>query len=109
MPTFLGCWTVISSSIEDNNSNLLEATLSELQEETNLVELFSTYNNSGGGGGGGGTAVRDAPCILHNCIQQGLHIDVSSNRSDGAFGGRIIRVFPFALTLLFLGVYMEKS
>jgi len=97
MPTFPGRWAGISGSIEDGDGNPLEAALRELREETNLSELFSIYNDSGGGGGT--TAVGDAPCLLRDCIQQGLHVDVPSGRSDGAFGGRIIRVYPFALTL----------
>ena len=96
MPTFPGRWAGISGSIEDDDGNPLEAALRELREETNLSELFAMYNDSGGGGG---TAVGDTPCLLRDCIQQGLHVDVPSDRSDGAFGGRIIRVYPFALTL----------
>jgi len=102
MPTFPGRWAGISGSIEDDDGNPLEAALRELREETNLSELlFSICNNDSGGSGGGGTAVGDASRLLRDCIQQGLHVDVvpSSDRSDGAFGGRIIRVYPFALTL----------
>lgn len=93
MPTFPGHWAGISGSIEDDDANPLEAALRELHEETNLVELFSKYTNCGRG-----SVDEDVPC-LRNCIKQGLHVDVSSDRSDGAFGGRIIRVYPFALTL----------
>ena len=102
MPTFPGRWAGISGSIEDDDGNPLEAALRELREETNLSELlFSICKNDSGGSGGGGTAVGDASRLLRDCIQQGLHVDVvpSSDRSDGTFGGRIIRVYPFALTL----------
>ena len=102
MPTFPGRWAGISGSIEDDDGNPLEAALRELREETNLSELlFSICKNDSGGSSGGGTAVGDASRLLRDCIQQGLHVDVvpSSDRSDGTFGGRIIRVYPFALTL----------
>ncbi|KAL3782681.1 hypothetical protein ACHAW5_001362 [Stephanodiscus triporus] len=86
MPTFPGHWAGISGSIEDDDANPLEAALRELLEETNLAEIF------------GGGDDRGVSC-LRNCIKQGLHVDISSDRSGGAFGGRIIRVYPFALTL----------
>ncbi len=93
MPTFPGHWAGISGSIEDDDANPLEAALRELHEETNLVELFSRYTNCGREG-----VDEDGRC-LRKYIKQGLHVDISSDRSDGAFGERIIRVYPFALTL----------
>lgn len=106
MPTFPSHWAGISGSIEEDDSSPLEAAVRELQEETNLEDLFAKYNDCNG---------KDMMIDLRNCIKQGLHVDVSSNRSKGAFGGRIIRVYPFALalpmgaTLLSSKVEIEKS
>ena len=79
MPTFPHHWAAISGSIEDDDINPLEAAVRELKEETNINDALS--------------------CSLHSCIKQGLHVDVSSSKSKGAFDARIIRVYPFALTL----------
>ena len=79
MPTFPRRWAGISGSIEDDDINPLEAAVRELKEETNIYDMLTGS--------------------LHSCIKQGLHVDVSSSKSKGAFDGRIIRVYPFALTL----------
>mmetsp|Transcript_14937 Transcript_14937/g.32418 ORF Transcript_14937/g.32418 Transcript_14937/m.32418 type:complete len:512 (+) Transcript_14937:568-2103(+) len=89
MPTFPSHWAGISGSIEEDDANPLEAAVRELQEETNIGELFAKYY--------GGD--KDILGLMRSCIKQGLHVDVSGNQSKGAFGGRIIRVYPFALTL----------
>ncbi|KAL7544680.1 LOW QUALITY PROTEIN: hypothetical protein ACHAWF_008047 [Thalassiosira exigua] len=88
MPTFPGHWAGISGSIEDDDANPFEAAVRELQEEKNLIELFDECCDGD-----------DGMTSMHRCIKQGLHVDVSSGRSKGAFGGRIIRVYPLALTL----------
>eukprot|EP00581_Thalassiosira_minuscula_P011196 CAMPEP_0183720454 /NCGR_PEP_ID=MMETSP0737-20130205/13065_1 /TAXON_ID=385413 /ORGANISM="Thalassiosira miniscula, Strain CCMP1093" /LENGTH=437 /DNA_ID=CAMNT_0025950319 /DNA_START=82 /DNA_END=1395 /DNA_ORIENTATION=+ len=91
MPTFPGHWAGISGSIEMNeDTNPMDAAVRELREETNLGELVDEYH-----GDGKSKKMLD----LRKYMKQGLHVDVSSNRSKGEFGGRIIRVYPFALTL----------
>ncbi|KAL7538249.1 hypothetical protein ACHAXR_008421 [Thalassiosira sp. AJA248-18] len=90
MPTFPSHWAGISGSIEDDDANPFEAAIRELQEETNLAELFVKY--CGGG-------FDEGMMVLRKCMKEGLHVDVSTNRTKGAFGGRIIRVYPFVLTL----------
>lgn len=83
MPTFANHWAGISGSIEETDGSPLEAALRELQEETNICDVL-----------------RDGWGIsqLKSHIKSGLHLDVSKN-TKGAFGGRIIRVYPFSLML----------
>ena len=97
MPTFANHWAGISGSIEEDDINPFEAAVRELQEETNILELFAKHN--GDNNNESGTNKDTTSTSLRSCINQGLHVDVSSNNSKGAFGGRIIRVYPFALTL----------
>ena len=79
MPTFGGHWAAISGSIETHDVNPLAAACREVGEETNLGELLlGDYEN---------------------LLTSGLHVDVSRDKSKGTFGGRTIRVYPFALTL----------
>ncbi len=78
MPTFGGHWAAISGSIETHDASPLAAAVREVGEETNLGELLGDYDH---------------------LLQSGLHVDVARENSKGAFGGRMIRVYPFALTL----------
>lgn len=79
MPTFANHWAGISGSIEESDISPFEAATRELQEETNVCDILNTQQ-------------------LRSCIKGGLHLDISKN-TKGAFGGRIIRVYPFQLTL----------
>lgn len=92
MPTFPLHWAGISGSIEEDDATPFEAAVRELQEETNLGELFDEFQHDDNSGDTGMLGLR-------NCIKEGLHVDASSSSSKGAFGGRVIRVYPFALTL----------
>ncbi len=78
MPTFGGHWAVISGSIETNDASPLSAAVREVGEETNLGELLGDCDH---------------------LLKSGLHVDVARENSKGTFGGRMIRVYPFALTL----------
>ncbi|KAL9182678.1 hypothetical protein ACHAXT_013330 [Thalassiosira profunda] len=102
MPTFPGHWAGISGSLEDDDAGPLAAAARELGEETNLKDLFGKY--SGGD---------DGAASLRTCLQQGLHVDVEKDRGRGAFGGRVIRVYPFSLTLpsssLWSGIEMKGT
>ena len=89
MPTFPLHYAGISGSIEEDDNSPLDAAVRELQEETNIHEIFRKY--CGGD--------KDSMMGLRNCIKQGLHVDVAKDKGKGAFGGRIIRVYPFSLTL----------
>ena len=84
MPTFANHWAGISGSIEESDASPLEAAMRELQEETNVCDILKDQT--------------DDTLQLQSCMKAGLHLDVSKN-TRGAFGGRIIRVYPFALTL----------
>jgi len=93
MPTFPLHWAGISGSMEEDDGNPFEAAVRELQEKTNLGELFEKFQHDDDGSG-------DTRNIgLRSCIKEGLHVDVPTSRSKGAFGGGVIRVYPFALTL----------
>lgn len=78
MPTFGGHWAAISGSIETHDASPLAAAVRELGEETNLRELLGDYGH---------------------LVKSGLHVDIARENSKGTFGGRMIRVYPFALTL----------
>ena len=78
MPTFGGHWAAISGSIETHDVNPLAAACREVGEETNLGELLGDYEN---------------------LLTSGLHVDIARDKSKGTFGGRTIRVYPFALAL----------
>ena len=93
MPTFPNHWAGVSGSIEDEDSSPLDAAIRELSEETNLEELFQMYM-----GIRRDTKVDDSAQVRFH-MKAGLHVDLSSNRSGGVFGARIIRVYPFALRL----------
>eukprot|EP00569_Conticribra_weissflogii_P014378 CAMPEP_0171416862 /NCGR_PEP_ID=MMETSP0880-20121228/40312_1 /TAXON_ID=67004 /ORGANISM="Thalassiosira weissflogii, Strain CCMP1336" /LENGTH=474 /DNA_ID=CAMNT_0011935117 /DNA_START=160 /DNA_END=1584 /DNA_ORIENTATION=+ len=107
MPTFPNHWAGISGSIEEEDASPLDAALRELREETNVGELFEEYflrekeHASGAvSGDGNGRCVGDnVNGMIRSHIKAGLHVDVISKGSRGAFGGRTIRVYPFALTL----------
>ncbi|KAL7500927.1 hypothetical protein ACHAWT_009685 [Skeletonema menzelii] len=78
MPTFGGHWAAISGSIETHDVSPLAAAVREVGEETNLGEFLGDYEH---------------------LLMSGLHVDVARDKSKGTFGGRMIRVYPFALTL----------
>lgn len=78
MPTFGGHWAAISGSIETYDASPLAVAVREVGEETNLGELLGDYDH---------------------LLESGLHVDVARESSKGTFGGRMIRVYPFALTL----------
>mmetsp|Transcript_18646 Transcript_18646/g.28372 ORF Transcript_18646/g.28372 Transcript_18646/m.28372 type:complete len:433 (-) Transcript_18646:162-1460(-) len=78
MPTFGGHWAAISGSIETQDVSPLATADREVGEETNLGELLGDYDH---------------------LLNSGLHIDIAIDKSKGTFGGRMIRVYPFALTL----------
>ena len=44
MPTFANHWAGISGSIQTSDSNPMDAAVRELEEETNLLDLFALYN-----------------------------------------------------------------
>lgn len=109
MPTFPKHWAGISGSIEEEDASPLDAALRELREETNVWELFEEYfrcekeHASGAVSCDGncrcvGDNVNEK-CMIQSHIKAGLHVDVISKGSRDAFGGRTIRVYPFALTL----------
>lgn len=109
MPTFPSYWAGISGSIEEEDATPLDAALRELSEETNLEELMMTYreqqHKTSWGGCFGGERNNDVENSsngrdqLRSYMKAGMHVDILSNRSRGAFGGRIIRVYPFVLAL----------
>jgi 8-oxo-dGTP pyrophosphatase MutT (NUDIX family) len=90
MPTFANHWAGISGSIEEDDDSPLDAAVRELQEETNVGDVLKNYfanehNNESE--------------QLRSCMKAGLHLDVPKRDAQAAFGGRIIRVYPFALRL----------
>ena len=102
MPTFPNHWAGISGSLEEKESPL-ECAVRELGEETNINELFMEYegdrvekmdskrgydNNEG-----------SRHELLQSSMKEGLYLDIAKKSSNGAFGGRVIRVYPFALKL----------
>mmetsp|Transcript_33758 Transcript_33758/g.62187 ORF Transcript_33758/g.62187 Transcript_33758/m.62187 type:complete len:260 (+) Transcript_33758:45-824(+) len=102
MPTFPNHWAGISGSIEEDDGSPFDAAVRELREETNIGELLRNYYGGSCSGSSSGNVgeEEEEDKLLRKCMKQGLHVDVSSNRSKGAFGaGRIIRVYPFALSL----------
>ena len=110
MPTFANHWAGISGSIETSDSNPMDAAVRELEEETNLLDLFALYNmqhrdkhkhqyGDGSGRRSDGSETKHIDIDIKSCIKQGLHVDVSTAQSKGAFDGRIIRVYPFSLML----------
>lgn len=76
----------ISGSIEEKDDSPLEAAVREIREETNVCDVIRNWNQIG------------YNLELQSCIKGGLYLDVSK-KTHGAFGGRVIRVYPFALTL----------
>lgn len=84
----------ISGSIEEGDASPLDAAARELNEETNVCDLFRRHARDSGGDGDDA-----ARRYLRSLIKQGLHVDVPAKSSKGAFGGRVIRVYPFALPL----------
>eukprot|EP00985_Skeletonema_marinoi_P022310 scaffold14220_cov71-Skeletonema_marinoi.AAC.1 len=78
MPTFGGHWAAVSGSIETQDVSPLATADREVGEETNLGELLGDYGH---------------------LLNSDLHIDIAIDKSKGTFGGRMIRVYPFALTL----------
>lgn len=112
MPTFPNHWAGISGSIEENDASPLDAALRELREETNVEDLFQEYCRRGkshasmavsGSGSGNGRCVGgdevNENCVLGSHVTSGLYVDVMAKSSRDVFGGRTIRVYPFALTL----------
>ena len=78
MPSFPNHWAAISGSIEKHDANPFAAAVREIGEETNLGELLGDYSH---------------------LLTRGLHVDVPRDETKGVFGGRVIRVYPFALRL----------
>jgi translation initiation factor 2B subunit (eIF-2B alpha/beta/delta family)/8-oxo-dGTP pyrophosphatase MutT (NUDIX family) len=78
MPSFPNHWAAISGSIEKHDASPFAAAVREIGEETNLGELLGEYTH---------------------LITRGLHVDVPKDETKGVFGGRVIRVYPFALRL----------
>jgi len=78
MPTFAGHYAAISGSLDTQDVSPLAAAVRELGEETNLGELLGEYEH---------------------LVKGGLHVDIAREKSKGAFGGRMIRVYPFCLEL----------
>lgn len=87
MPICPGHWAGVSGSLECNDVNPLEAALREVRKKTNLGELFEEY--FGGENEDGFN--------LSSCMKQGLHLDMTTTKC--VFGGGIIQMYPFALTL----------
>ena len=75
MPTFGGHWAAVSGSIETQDVSPLATAVREVGEETNLLGDYD------------------------HLLKTGLHVDIARDKSKGTFGGRMIRVYPFALTL----------
>lgn len=78
MPSFPNHWAVISGSIERHDADPFAAAVREVGEETNLGELLGDYAH---------------------LLTRGLHVDVPRDETKGVFGGKVIRVYPFALRL----------
>lgn len=78
MPSFPNHWAAISGSIEKHDASPFAAAVREIGEETNLGELLGDYSH---------------------LLTRGLHVDVPRDETKGVFGGRVIRVYPFALRL----------
>lgn len=103
MPTFANHWAGISGSIEEDDRSPLDAAVRELREETNVVDIFMDYirrnDDDKQFNGLLGDKSRDETQHMRFYLKAGLYIDISKKNSRGAFGGRIIRVYPFALKL----------
>ena len=84
MPTFPNHWAGISGSVEDEDCSPMEAAVRELREETNLCDVPNDCN--------------PRRHNIQSYMKAGLYLDIKKNTKD-AFGGRVIRVYPFALTL----------
>ncbi|KAL7520802.1 hypothetical protein ACHAWX_005505 [Stephanocyclus meneghinianus] len=117
MPTYANHWAGISGSIEEDDGSPIEAAVRELREETNVVDIFMDYMSRNYAdkhfNGLLGDNSRDETQHMRSYLKAGLHIDVSEKNSHGAFGGRIIRVYPFALKLpsqsSWLGIEMRGT
>eukprot|EP00956_Cyclotella_meneghiniana_P014080 scaffold20889_cov25-Cyclotella_meneghiniana.AAC.1 len=93
MPTFPNHWAGISGSIEDDDDSPLEAAAREVSEETNLYEYELTMK------GDDNSNHPSRRLLLQSYMKAGLYLDINKSTTKGAFGGRVIRVYPFALTL----------
>ncbi|KAL3794899.1 hypothetical protein HJC23_004276 [Cyclotella cryptica] len=103
MPTFANHWAGISGSIEEADGSPLEAALRELEEETNIVDVFADFFSRNDAekhfDSLRGDNSRHESLQMRLCLKAGLHIDIPKKDSEGAFGELIIRVYPFALIL----------
>lgn len=95
MPTFPNHWAGISGSIEEEDCSPMDAAVRELQEETNVCDILRDSNNHKNRNLAGRNSHNQ---YLQSRMKAGLHLDVSKNTKD-SFGGRTIRVYPFAMTL----------